>query len=162
MFKMTPALVLVLLGLALAWTSGCDSQSQQEEFEDQAFAETPAGFTQRQDGENPSSVDGDDWRTAPLFENDVVLTPAFPNPVPSSGFVNIPISFQGLAPGTMYAYARDEEGRLRQELDRLSHSDFGIGQFDFSAGLLGGRGLHRVFILDGAGALVSYGDVMVE
>ena len=160
MFKQIQALVLFCS--VLAWTSGCDSKSRQEEFEDQAFGETPSGFVRTSEGGEILSEDGDDWRSAPAFESDLFLTPAYPNPAPVSELVRIPISLQGLAPGTLYVYARDASGRLSQELDRLSHAGTGFELLNFTAGLLGEPGLHRVFILDSAGALVSYGDVMVE
>ena len=160
MFKKIQA--LVLLCSALVWTSGCNSQSRQEEFEDQAFGETPSGFVRMSEEGEILSEDSNDWRTAPIFETDVTITPARPNPVTASGSVTIFISISGLPPGRLYVYARDASGRLNQELDRLSHGGSGFEQFNFRAGLIGQRGLHRLFILDEAFVLVSYGDLMIE
>ena len=162
MFKKIQA--LVLLCSTLVWTSGCNSQSRQEEFEDQAFGETPSGFVRTLDGEEILSEDSDDWRTAPVFETDVIIRPASPNPVAVSGFVSIFVSILRLPPGRLYAYTRNASGRLERLTPggTISHSGNGFQEFRFSAGLLGERGLHRLFIFDEAGVLISYGDVMVE
>lgn len=155
--------ILAVCGLVFAWGAGCDTQSRQDDFEDQAFG-PPSGFVRTQNGTDIVAEDEDDWRPAPLFETNVSITPAHPNPVARSGSVSIPVRIEGLSPGRLYLHARDASGRLRwgTPLGVIDHGGKGLHSFNFNAAQLAQRGLQRLFILDDASALVSYGDVMVE
>ena len=149
-----------LLGLP----AGCDTQEQQNEFLDDAFA-VPEGFTRtNRDGEVVTN-DPDDWRTAPFYATSVLVDPAFPNPS-SEGLFTFPVSIRefNAVPGGLELASLDANNRF-VPLDVINDvSD--PGRYDFREvpilARLGRRGLIRVFILDGRGELVSYGDVFVE
>ena len=156
--------VLLLTGLLLL-SSGCDSQGDQNDFADEASS-PPAGITVTDDGGQIISEDGDDWRTAPVFRGTVRVEPAYPNPV-GAEVVYLPVTVLPAGAGRniqggLALRARDETGRCCFTLDVLPEArEVGGYSFNFSAGLLG-IGLHRLFVFDGSGELVSYGDVRVE
>ena len=163
MFKKTPP--FLLLCLTLAWMSGCDTQSRQDDFEDQAFGEVPSGFVQiRQDAGLKCTIeseDEEDWLTSPAYETNVTITePPCPNPVNLSGFTKITVSILGLAPGRLSVHFLGVSGRLEQ-LDVIDHGGDALDFFIVNAARLERPGLHRLFIMDPALTLVSYGDVMV-
>ena len=153
--------LLVLACTALL--AACDVQDLQDTFA-QAAAKAPSGITPTDArGVATGTADPDDWRTAPVYAGRVSITPAYPNPAPSTDFVNLPVSildFDGVFGGlTVQSY--DANRRLRT----LTVSrDNGPGTFvlSFGAALLGGVGLHRLYVFDGRGQLVSYGDVEVR
>jgi hypothetical protein len=157
--KAATALVLALILLASA---GCDTQEAQNEFLDQAAA-PPRGYTATDADGNVLERDEDDWRTAPTFIGDVSVSPAFPNPV-TDGFVTIPFNvsqFDRIV-GGLELYARDGSGRLVRLDEVLEANVPGSYIFSFSPGLIGDDGLQRVFISDGQGLLVSYGDIFIR
>ena len=163
MFKKAPLFLLLCFGVA--WAAGCDTKDRQDDFEDRAFGGAPSGFVQtRQEPGTGACVieseDEDDWVTSPAYETNVTVTPACPNPVLLSGFARIPVSIQGLTPGRFSVQALNTAGRLEQ-LDIIDHGGNGFDDFRVNAAVLGRPGLHRLFILDPAFTLVSYGDVMV-
>lgn len=142
--------------------AGCDSTGPQEEFEE-AASRPPVDFTQTTINGNVVSVDDDDWRTAPAFAGIVRVSPAHPNP-PGDNFVNIPVSvFQfNQVRGGLLLRAVDATGNfiILDEIQEASSP--GAYVFTFSPALIGRRGLVRLFVLDGFGDLVSYGDLMIE
>lgn len=156
--KMMVAGVLMLL-----WSS-CDSQGEQDSFAHQA-RRPPDGITVATiDGETVS-VDPDDWRTSPFYRGRVRVDPAFPNPV-SVDRVHIPltvIGFEAVQGGglTLRAFAPNGIDLIRLG-DIISVDGPGAYAFSFSPGQLGTRALHRVFVFDLAGEIVSYGDILVE
>ena len=163
MFKKIPPFFLLCLGLA--WVAGCDSQSQQDDFEDQAFGEVPSGFVQtRKETGGKCTIeneDKDDWLTSPAYETNVtVIDTPCPNPVNLSGFTTILVSISGLTPGRLSVHFLGVSGRLEQ-LDVIDHGGNGLYAFTVNAARLGRPGLHRLFVMDPALTLVSYGDVMV-
>lgn len=153
---------LLLVLVALVLQAGCDSQGQQDEFADDASA-PPNGFVRTEDGSEIISDDLDDWRTAPVYAGKVSIRPAFPNPAAVDDFITVPFSVTAF--GSVRAPLRLEvlrDGRLVRldEVDRAG--DPGSYAFTFSAASFGRTGLHRVYVFDGGGEIVSYGDVMVE
>ena len=156
----TPLALRMILAVLLV--AGCDSQSEQDAFRD-AASRPPAGFTEVTDDGIVVSVDEDDWRSAPAFIGIVRVSPAQPNPV-DAGFVNIPVSvFQfNRVRGGLRLEALDASGRLRLLADEPQASSPGTYVFTFSPALIGRTGLVRLFVTDGFGRLVSYGDLMIE
>ena len=157
----TRTLVVPLL-LALLVGVGCDTQEQQQDFLDDAF-KAPSGFTRIDEDGNIVSEDTDDWRTAPAFLGRVVVQPARPNPTAGT-FVTIPVSvreFNAIQGGLRLA-SLDVTNDFAILDDIPEATDPGAYIFSFNPTSLGRRGLVRVFILDGPGELVSYGDVFVE
>lgn len=155
--RVLPALAFAL-GLA-----ACDVQDLQNTFAEQA-ARAPSGISPTDArGASTGTADADDWRTAPVYAGRVSVTPAYPNPVSSTDFVNLPVSildFEGVF-GGLSVQAYDVNRRLRT----LAVSrDNGPGTFvlSFGAALLGRTGLHRLYLFDGRGQLISYGDVEVR
>lgn len=153
---------LICLIAALGLFAACDSQGQQDEFAEDASA-MPEGFVRTEDGTEITSEDLDDWRTSPVYAGKISVRPAYPNPAAVEDFVTIPFSVTAF--GAVRAPIRLEtirDGRLvrLEALDRAG--DPGAYAFTFSAARLGRTGLHRVFLFDGGGEIVSYGDIMVE
>jgi hypothetical protein len=171
-----PALALLLLLAPLATAlSGCDSTSAQREFEADA-AMPPAGITPTDvDGNVIGEPDPDDWRTAPLFPS-VTVQPAYPNPVPV-GFappISIPVSipFDGVIAGGLHLLIYDprQPERFAVPVDHIPPGSlfefvelrFTRAEAQSALQLADAAGLYRVFIQDGAGRLVSYGDIRME
>ena len=150
---------VALLGLLL-WM-GCDSKDQQREFEDDANL-PPAGITETDNNGQLRNQDDDDWRTSPFFFGKVRVDPAFPNPTLGQ-IVTIPVTILefNAVRGTLDLRARDPSQRLIL-LDQIRNTDTGAHIFQFSPGLLGTVGLHRLFVFDSAGDLISYGDLLLE
>ncbi len=147
----------------VAW--GCDTQARQDEFADQA-GRAPDGYTETTLDAETLVEDPDDWRTSPLYRGRVTVDPAFPNPVSVTN-VTIPltiIGFDAVQGGrlTLRAYGADGRTLISLTPEPLILSGPGGYEFEFSPGLLTTKGLHRVFIFDAAGEIVSYGDVMVQ
>lgn len=139
---------------------GCDSQGQQEAFDQDAFA-VPSGFTRTDADGQVLNEDADDWRTSPVYVGRIRIEPAFPNPT-NGQFVNIPvrvIEFNAVV-GRLQLVSLDESNRFVL-LDDAS-GELGADVFTFNPTFLGRRGLVRVFILDGRGEVISYGDLQVE
>lgn len=157
------ALNAIVLLAALLQLASCDSAGQQDQFEDDATA-PPSGFVQTDDGSEIISDDLDDWRTAPIYAGKISVRPAFPNPTSVDDFVTIPFSVTAF--GAVRAPLRLQalrDGRLLVALESIDRAgDPGSYAFTFSAARLGRTGLHRLYIFDGGGEIVSYGDVMVQ
>ncbi len=156
-----PLTLLVVLTLLVG--GGCDTAEQQNDFEGEAFS-TPSGFTRTDKNGEILSEDTDDWRTAPVYLSRVFIDPAFPNPSTPGDFVNIPVSVRefNTIQGGLEVVSFDENG-IPRRLDEIRDArDPGAYVFTFNPGLLGVRGLVRVYILDTRGNLVSYGDLFIE
>ena len=161
MKRRLPGAFLVVLALLLA--GGCDTAEQQNDFEDDAFS-PPSGFTRTDENGEILSEDKDDWRTAPVYSTSVLIDPAFPNPTAPGDFVNVPVSVRQFnsIQGGLELVSFDENG-IPRRLDEIRDArDPGAYVFTFNPGLLGVRGLIRLFILDTRGNLVSYGDLSIE
>lgn len=155
-------LVVVLLAMVIA--SGCDTMGEQDKFANDASA-SPSGFARTEDGTEILDDDLDDWRTAPLYAGKVSIRPAFPNPVELGDFATVPFSvtaFNSVRAPVQLKARREGDGALIT-LESIDHAgDPGSYAFTFSAARLGRTGLHRLFIFDAAGELMSYGDLMVQ
>jgi hypothetical protein len=151
---------VVLLTIVLCCV-GCDTAEEQRDFEEQA-RQPPDGITRTTDQGEIQAEDEDDWRTAPRYATTIIVDPAFPNP--TDGEVNVPLSvreFDAVA-GLLEIGSFDETGRFRR-LDLIEDASApGTYVFIFNPLVLGRSGLVRVFILDAAGDIVSYGDLQIE
>ena len=155
--------VLCLAVVFAILLGSCDAQGAQDDFVTEAGVPA-SGITKILDetfGGTICSEDPDDWRTSPVY-NGIVLVErgATPNPA-SSALVTINIrvlqfdrvrgslSLRSFGNGNTFIF-------LDTILDASSPGDY---VFQFNSSLLSENGLHRVFIFDGVGELVSYGDV---
>lgn len=156
--------LVAAVGLAAALLFGCDTQGEQDDFARDASA-PPAGFVRTPDGSEIVSEDLDDWRTAPVYAGKISIRPAYPNPAAVNDFVTVPFSvttFEEVIAPVQLKTIRESD-RLLITLETIDRaSDPGSYAFTFSAARVGSSGLHRLFIFDGAGELVSYGDLMIE
>jgi hypothetical protein len=122
----------------------------------------PSGIVETdEDGRIVSRPQGDtDWEVSPSYRGLVVVEPAFPNPARSASLVQIPVSVYGgdvVRGGLFVEYI--EGHQVFRLADHPEVSAGGAYVLRFSAGLLGNPGLYRIYIVDGRGAIVSYGDV---
>lgn len=151
---------VVAAGLILL--AGCDSTDQQDTFAAEA-SRSPSGITRVTESGEVLEVDEDDWRTAPVYRGAIRIDPAEPNPVAIGDFVTIRVVVTVF--NRVRAPLRVEsvwEGRLRT-LDVIDQAaDPGAYVFSFPASQIGREGIHRLFIFDGVGEIVSYGDVFIE
>lgn len=149
----------VLVGFVFG---GCDSNEQQDAFAAEA-SRPPSGITRVTELGEIEDVDEDDWRTAPVYRGEIRVDPAEPNPVGIGGFVTIPVNvtvFNAVRAPLRVETPRDNRLRTLDVIEQAA--DPGAYAFTFPASEVGTRGLHRVFIFDGVGELVSYGDVMIQ
>lgn len=172
-----PATSFTALLLAAMLFGGCDSQEEQNRFEDDA-ARVPSGIV-RTDASGRIVVDDDgkeiendldDWRTAPNFAGVVRFDPAYPNPTVGD-LITLPVlvqQFNSLG-GGLVLRGFDDTGRLIRfdELPQATQPGsytfvFSPRQFSVAGDLGTARGLHRVFVFDVTGVIVSYGDILVE
>ncbi len=142
---------------------GCDSYRAQDDFAAEA-SRPPEGFTRTENGIDVESDDPDDWRTAPLFAGKVRVDPAFPNP---AGDVVVTVPFSVLdfdaVRGGLVLYVRSNVNGSLTRLDQAPEATQpGAYVFTFPAPVLGSSGLHRLYVVDGASEIVSYGDLMVR
>jgi len=159
----------VIVWLSLAFTSGCDTQDLQEEFI-QAASSAPSGFTHTTPEGEVLEEDPDDWRTAPIFVGSIRFRPAYPNPT-SGEPVTLPFSVLqfNAFPGGLVLRGYDNTGRFVLLDEEPEASQPGSYAFFFtpdrlsaSGDLTAAQGLHRLFVFDARGELVTYGDLMVK
>jgi len=173
--RAAPLALAALLALAAVLTlTACDSATPQRSFEADA-AQPPAGITRTDaDGNTLGPPDPDDWRSAPAFPS-VRVSPAYPNPIPVgfTGSVRLPVSipFTGSVAGglVLFGYDARPPGRLGvlDEVPAGSVFEFvelGFSLTDLRAALqlADARGIYRLYLRDGSGRLVTYGDLLVE
>lgn len=146
---------------ALLW-AGCDTAAQQESFLEDAQA-TPSGISRTDQNGGILDLDEDDWRTSPLFIGKVTVDPAYPNPV-IGGIVTVP--FRILQPnevsGGVYIRSFDADGNVIALGEEVETSGPGLYVVTINPALLGPTGLHRLFVTDRFGDLISYGDLDVR
>lgn len=155
---MPRALLLCLVVLF----AGCDGQRLQEDFAD-AASRPAEGITRTDEAGRIVSEDEDDWRTAPLFLGKVRVDPAYPNPV-STQFVTIPfviLDFNAIRGGVVLR-AFDANRRFIFLDSEEQATQPGSYILSFSPGLLGRKGLHRLYLFDGVGEIISYGDLELQ
>lgn len=175
-----PASATSMAGLAvllLGALAACDSGALQEEFRQEAEG-PPSGITRmdesgrlvRNTSGDPVEVDSTDWRTAPAFAGRVRFDPAYPNPT-SGELVTIPfvVPFTNGVPGGLLIRGFSNTGRFVLLDDEPDAANSGAWSFVFSPALLSAsgdvtsvRGLHRLFVFDFQGEIVSYGDLLIE
>ena len=154
-------LFVAALAALVAVGAGCDGQRLQESFA-AAARRSPSGITRTNAQGAASETDADDWRTAPVYAGRVRIDPAFPNPAAQGRFVSVSVGvldFDGTQ-GGLSLHAYDPGGRLRV-LTTQRVDGPGTYVLSFGASQLGRVGLTRVFVLDGRGEIISYGDVEV-
>ncbi len=152
----------IVLLIPIVLLAGCDSTDSQDDFV-KAAQSPPSGYTRTDASGQVVSEDTDDWRTAPFFVGKVVVNPAYPNPGGAATTVTVPIrilQFDDLSGGLLLRAEVDDRLRLLDEL--IDTSSPGAYIMQFSAAQLGRAGLHRLYVLDEFGELVSYGDVLIE
>lgn len=160
---------LFLFAAVLVFTT-CKRDSAQEQFEREAFAQ-PNNITRTDANANILSNDPDDWRIAPLFQSFVEINaPAYANPSIGLRFT-IEILITGLeAVSGLEIYARDNFGRpyIIYTDNRRPLPPGIIDIFIDPTWLTPTRvysnaiGLHRIFIYDQSGNMITYGDLLVE
>lgn len=164
------ALLLVTLLL-----SACGTSDAQRDFEDEA-AGPPQGITRTDaDGNVIGEPDPADWRTGPLFTG-VAVDPIYPNPASNDfgGNVRLVVTapFSGTLRGQVVLFAtnRRATGPFLVRLADVPANAFpgsavlafNLADFRAGLGLADARGLYRLYLQDGTGRLVSYGDFQVE
>lgn len=153
---------VIVAAAVLLTFAACDTQEQQDEFAEQA-SRPPSDFARTDEGGEVLAEDEDDWRTAPIYAGQISVRPAYPNPAAPSEFVTIPVTVTSFGEVRAPLHAETLRDDRLYELSHIDQAaDPGAFVFNFSAAEFGSRGLHRVYIFDGVGEIVSYGDVMVE
>lgn len=151
-----------LVAVAILAVPACDTGDLQREFVDDAQA-TPADFTRTNQNGGVVSTDADDWRTAPVFVGRITVDPAYPNPT-TGGLVTVPfriLQFDELS-GGVYVRAFDVNGRLIPLGESVETSGPGQYTITINPAQLGTVQLHRLFVMDVFGELISYGDLDVR
>ena len=108
---------------------------------------------------------------SPIFAGVVRFDPAYPNPAIGAELITIHVivqQFNTLTGGLVFR-AFDDKGdlvRLGNPLQATQPGSytfiFSPGQFSSIGDLQAAQGLHRVFIFDVTGEIVSYGDILAE
>ncbi len=151
--------------LALLLMAGCDTQrGDQETFVEMANL-PPKNFARTDAVGNVLEDDPDDWRTAPFFAGKISFRPPYPNPTTGEP---VTLSFTVLEfnaiSNRLVLRTRDpgDPNRLILLDDLTNANETGGHDFRFAPGLIGVTGLHRLFVFDGLGELVTYGDLKLE
>ena len=164
--------VILFVAAALVLATGCDSYEQQNEFTEQALAETPSGYTPtNEDGAivDSSEIDDGDWRTAPEYEIGVIVEPAFPNPAETGPiYLPITVTFPDLVQGQLVLCAFDANDNFFF-IDNFRGAQ-GTYTFIMNLNQFGvDNRLVRVFVMEapsascrGAREVVSYGDILIR
>lgn len=162
------AAAVILLSCPALWA--CDTFNEQQQFSNEA-SQRPEGITRTSESSEVLEEDADDWRTSPLYRGVVRVEPAYPNPVTASHQrVTLPYwitDFNAISGDlTLRAY-NDKDNFIA--LDRREITGPGSYQFDFHPSILSStgnvgsvEGLHRLFLFDERGELVSYGDLRIR
>lgn len=161
------SILVVLLLLA-----GCGQNDDQREFERQAYS-APDGITETD--EDGDIVDGnedrDDWRVSPFYKGLVDIdSPAYPNPVQTTGVVRIRIFNRPDAVTTLRVVVLEETGgpieigSLSQDLPVNDTTPISINPRELTRfnTIEAITGFKRVILLDATNNVVSYGDILVE
>ncbi|GIV61572.1 hypothetical protein GQ464_001375 [Rhodocaloribacter litoris] len=162
MNRIACGLVLVFLGGGLA---ACDTQRDEQEAFVAMAERSPEGFARTDAAGNILQDDPDDWRTAPFFAGKISFRPPYPNPTRGEP-VTLPfvtLEFNAVS-NRMVLRTRDpaDPRRLLLLAEVNNAAETGGHEFRFSPIQIGVTGLHRLFVFDATGELVTYGDVMLE
>lgn len=163
---------LLTLPLAMA---GCDTQVDQQTFEADAALPPQSITSTDEQGNVIGTPDADDWRSSPLFPT-VSVQPIYPNPVPVdyTATVRLPVNipFTDAIAGGMLLLAYDPsppQGRIGVVAEVPPGAVFEFVELNFTLTdlrvalqLADARGLYRLYLQDGTGRLITYGDLRVE
>ncbi|MCC5925415.1 MAG: hypothetical protein JJU41_02545 [Bacteroidetes bacterium] len=165
-----PAKRILAFLFILSIVIGCSRDSDQEEFERQAFS-APENITRTSASGEVLQTDPDDWRIAPMFQGFVeVIQPPYPNPSAGQRFT-LEILITGLESiFGLEVYTRNAFGRpVMIYNDTRRPLPPGISDINIEPSWLstngtysGAIGLHRIFIYDGSGNMITYGDLEVQ
>ncbi|MEX0662436.1 MAG: hypothetical protein WD381_05875 [Balneolaceae bacterium] len=163
--------------LLLLLLAGCGQNDDQRDFERSAYS-APDGFTQTDEIGDimEGNEDRDDWRVSPFYQGLVDIdSPAYPNPVQTTGEVRIEIFNRDDAVTSLRVivifvdggtYSENEVQSARRDplpansTTVLSINPRELSRFDTVDGDL--VGIKRIILLDATNNVVSYGDIMVE
>ena len=157
----TPKCLIGFCMVALL-VAGCDTQEEQDDFAAEA-SRAPENITRVDASGKILSEDKDDWRTSPVYVGEIRVDPAMPNPAPSEGFVTIRVTvtvFDAVYAPLRLKNQRDDRLQTLSEIPRAGSP--GAYLFQVPVSLIGPAGLHRLFVFDALGEIVSYGDVLVQ
>lgn len=103
-----------------------------------------------------------DWETSPSYAGIVVVDALYPNPARLSSTLRIPVTVRtgGMRGGLYIEWIR--EGFLTRLAEYPFVDEPGYYVLEFDAALFNDTGLFRIFITDGRGDVVSYGDIRIE
>ncbi|SMO88870.1 hypothetical protein SAMN06265219_11437 [Gracilimonas mengyeensis] len=162
---------VIVLSVFVILGAGCAQNSDQREFEQEAYG-PPQNYTETSFDGEILSTDEDDWRTSPLYQGLVrIQQPPFPNPVNTSTVIRFNIYVTGVqSVNGIEVFTRYNNGEFSSPLyfdyETLSPGETEIqinpmelGRFN---NVESARGLHRIFIFTGNQQMISYGDVLVE
>lgn len=159
-----PTARLALLVALLAGAPACDSTNTdgQRLFELEALG-APNGFTRTDARGRVLSEDADDWRIGPGYGTRVAgVDPIFPNPIDAESFATLAVNTNGTRGGLALAVI-EADGRFRTLDTDEGATQPGLPTLGFFGSQLGPTaGLYRLVLLDGAGGVVSYGDVRYD
>ena len=155
-----------LLVLVLLISAGCDSQRNQDDFADEAglpaggFTATDETGQVLKDGDGRERSDADDWRTAPRFQGDVTVRPLYPNPVTNTTIsLEVLVRFGESVRGGLFLTGRAADGGFFRIAEQREAQGAGLYILQFSPTTFPAGGLYRIFLFDGSGEIISYGDV---
>lgn len=158
--------ILLILFINLIILSGCSQNSDQREFEQQAFSE-PSDITVTNQNGEVISRDPDDWRIAPFFQGDIeLISPPFPNPVLTNDrlTINVQINFLERISGI---YIRVYRPPSFYQIDDRAQVTTGITTFTIDPIQIAGgnpnpQGRYRIIIQDENENVITYGDVEIQ
>ncbi len=146
--------------------SGCNQNSDQRDFERQAFSE-PSGITETDQNGRVINNDPDDWRIAPFFQGDIeLISPPFPNPVQTNDrlTINIQVNFLDRISGI---YIRVFRFNSFYQIDDRPQVSTGITTFTIDPNVIAGgnpnpQGRYRLIIQDENENVITYGDIEIQ
>ncbi|MDR9415806.1 MAG: hypothetical protein RI564_05950 [Gracilimonas sp.] len=147
----------------------CTRNDAQREFEQEAYS-TPSGYTATTNQGEILETDQDDWRTSPLFQGLIDVVPVYPNPVTTDQAIQVEVEVTGVqSVSGLEVLTRFQDGSFRslyQSFETLQPglTTFSINPIEFAefGNPEGARGLNRIYMLDGRGQMITYGDILVE
>jgi hypothetical protein len=143
---------------------GCDAVEGQDDFERDAL-QAPAGFARTDATGTLLSDDPDDWRTAPLYAFDFLVTPRpYPNPARPDEGVTIQMQVSDVIPGGLRLRAYRGLERLPWQGLQVAVPGASFYTFTFFPGEITGAvpgELVRLIVFDGQGNTVTYGDLQI-
>jgi hypothetical protein len=158
----------VIIFLTVLFIAGCNSSSDQREFERSAFS-IPEGITETNNQGGVIRRDPDDWRVAPFFQGIIEIEPAYPNPVLSTDQVRINRIVTGVESisglrvfvfyetGNVRPIEEDPRRPLPPGLDVIILDPQLIAEFPENP-----QGLYRIVITDLNENVITYGDIRVD